>query len=262
MPDRVRRLPGAVALLLSAALASGCTTHVATTGTMVPPPQPTGQPTTAATLPRPERVLVQDFPVDPDAVTLDRAIGLRLQRQSSGEDPAMAQQKVGMAVQDAISSTLMKAFQKMNVPAEHAAPGTAPSPGDLLVRGEITRIDQGNRTRRLTVGFGAGKSEVNADAAIYYVQPNGEPELLQTYSGSSNSGRKPGMAASAGMAAQQASMAPAALGIASGAHGETRRAGVAGEGQRVADHLSRSIGQYFAQQGWIPASAVPAQSLR
>ena len=86
--------------------------------------------------------------------------------------------------------------------------------------------------------------------------------MLQAYSGTSNSGRKPGMAAGAGMAAQQASMAPAALGIVSGAHGEKKRAGVAGEGQRVAEHLSRNIGQYFAQQGWIPASAVPAASIR
>lgn len=257
MRDRTRPPVAALALMLAASLASGCSTRVSTTSTAVPPPAQAQAP-----LARPQRVLVEDFAVDPGAVRLDQAIGLRIQRQSSGADPAIEQSKLATEVQAAISETLLKAFHKMDVPVELMPPGSEPTPGDLVVRGQVTRIDQGNRTRRLTVGFGAGKSQVNADAAILYVGMDGQPRVLQTYSGSSNSGRKPGMAASAGMAAQQASMLPVALGAASGANGERNRSGVAGEGQRVAEHLSRSIGEYFARQGWIPASAVPAWSLR
>ena len=124
------------------------------------------------------------------------------------------------------------------------------------MRGEITRIDQGSRTRGLPIGSETETSEVNADAAIFYVEPNRRPQLLQACSGTSNNGRKPCMAS------QQAGMAPAAPGIAGGAHGETKPAEAAAEGQRVAEDLSRNIGQYFAQQGWIPALAAPAASMR
>lgn len=246
-----------VMLILPATFAAGCSTRVSTTATALPAHDAFGSP-----LPRPRRVLVQDFIVDPDAVRLDQAIGLRLQRQVSGEDEVTTRAQTAMQVQDAISSTLTQAFRKMDLSVQHAGPEIQAVPGDLLVQGEITRIDQGNRARRLGIGFGAGKSEVDADAAISYVGADGRPQFLQSYSGVSNSGRKPGMAAGAGMAVREASAAPAALGAASGVYGEKKRSGVAGEGQRVAKHLSRNIGQYFAQQGWIAPSAVPAWSLR
>lgn len=246
-----------ILLILPATLATGCSTRVSTTGTM--PPAGAGL---GSSLPRPRRVLVQDFVTAPDAIRLDQAIGLRLQRQASGQSEDAGRAEVAIKVQDAISSTLAAAFRKMDFTVEHAGPETRPAPGDLLVQGEVTRIDQGNRARRLAVGFGAGKSEVDADAAISLYGVGGQPQTLQTYSGSSNSGRKPGMAAGAGMAVGEGSMVPAALGAAAGAHGEKKRAGVAGEGQRVAEHLARNIGQYFAQQGWIAPSAVPAWSLR
>lgn len=248
---------GVLALILPASFMAGCSTRVSTTETAMPPSAQSG-----SSLSRPRSVLVEDFAVAPDAVTLDQGIEPRWQRQVSGADPDASRAQLASQVQDAISSTLERDFQKMGFSVRHVAPGTPAAPGDLLVQGQITRIDQGNRTRRLAVGFGAGKSEIDADAAISYVGRDGQPELLQTYSGLSNSGRKPGMAAGAGMAVQEASAAPAALGAASGAYGESKRSGVAGEGQRVAEHLSRNIGEYFAQEGWIPASAVPAWSLR
>jgi len=251
-------LPIATLALLCAATV-GCSTRVATTGTWVaPPPANAGGPGQA--LPRPARVLVEAFAVDPQQVSLDSGVGPRLQARMSGADPEMAREGLAGDVQGAIAETLIKKIRKMGLDAEPARPGEIAQPGDLLVQGRITRITQGNRTRRLTVGFGAGKSEVDADAALVYALPGGGTTPLQSYTASSNSGRKPGMAAGASMAVGQGSAAPAALNGAMGVHGE--RPGVAGEGERAASHLARSMGQYFAAQHWIAASSVPSWSPR
>jgi hypothetical protein len=133
----------------------------------------------------------------------------------------------------------------------------------LIVRGQITKIDEGNRTRRLVIGFGAGKSDVEAEVQVYYyARPNAPPQLLQTYDADSNSGRKPGMAMGAAMGAAESSVVPEVLTAATGAASETRRTGVAGEGERLADRVAYNLGTFFAEQGWIPSSAVPARSFR
>ena len=64
-----RAFLGCMALVLPASFLIGCSTHVSTTATAMPTLAQSGQ-----SLPRPRYILVQDFAVEPDAVTLDRAV--------------------------------------------------------------------------------------------------------------------------------------------------------------------------------------------
>jgi len=243
--------------LLAAALpVAGCSTRVESTGTYVAPVQGA-----AAALPRPRKVLVADFSTDWSGVQLDQGIAARLNRQVGGADPSAEQYRTSLDVQEAISESLVENLRKMGLPAERAGANTVPGGTDLLIQGQIVRIEEGNRTRRLAVGFGAGKSDVQAEAQVYYLRPDAPPQLLQTYDADANSGRKPGLAMGGVMAAG-GSVAPAVVGGVIGLHGEATKAGVAGEGQRLGDRLAYNLAHFFAQQGWIPQSAVPAISLR
>jgi hypothetical protein len=143
------------------------------------------------------------------------------------------------------------------LPAELAGayqgPGTA-----LLVRGQIVGIDQGNRTRRVLIGLGAGRSSVTADTQLYYLfAPQAPPRFLTAYEGEANSGRMPGAVGTigAGAAAQRLETSAALTGGAH-AYGESRKATDTAEADSLANVVAYQIGQFAVRQGWVSSSAV------
>jgi predicted small lipoprotein YifL len=50
-------------------------------------------------------------------------------------------------------------------------------PGDLIIKGEVTRYEEGNRAARLLVGFGAGSA--NFDATVRFVNSTTAEEISQ-----------------------------------------------------------------------------------
>jgi hypothetical protein len=161
-------------------------------------------------------------------------------------------------VQSAIADTLVEALAKSGLPAQYAPAGAAFTPGDLVVTGRILRIDEGNRTRRLGIGFGAGKSEVQAVADLSAIVPSGPPVLLQSYDGSADSGRKPGLGVGATMAVAQSSAGIGVLSGASNIGGEVRRSPVGKEAASLGNRLATNIGRFAADHGWIAEAAVPS----
>ena len=237
---------------LAVLLAAGCATRVTSSA-----PNPL---TEVVGIPRPTRVLVMDFEVVPGAVRQDQAIGLRLQRAMAGGSGAAARSALAWEVQSAIGDTVVQSLDKAGLPAERAPPDAVARPGDLVVTGRVLRIDEGNRTRRLGIGFGAGKSIVEATADLSAIVPDGPPVLLQTYDGKADSGRKPGLGVGATMAVAQSSAAMGALSVVSNVGGEVRRTPVGKEAASFGRRLATDIGEFAAQRGWIAASAVPAWS--
>ena len=104
-----------VAALLLASFLPACATNVAQTGGYAPAGNDPG-----GAVPRPSRVLVVDFEVDPRAVQLDSGIGPRLMRTLQGGTPAATSAR---EVQDAIAELLLDGIRKMGLPAERALPG-------------------------------------------------------------------------------------------------------------------------------------------
>jgi hypothetical protein len=117
-------------------------------------------------LPPPAQVMVTDFAVRPDEVRLDRGVSAEIMRSSSGETPQVAQMEAAAAVQRALAETLVARLRVSGLPAERAAPQAVPPPRTLLVQGQILSVDEGNRTRRILIGLGAGKSSITADAQL------------------------------------------------------------------------------------------------
>jgi Domain of unknown function (DUF4410) len=254
---RFLRFVGVFCTLVSMALLAGCSTRVTNTGNYA---TPAGQGATPK--PRPQEILVEDFPADWSRVQLDQGVASRLLRQVEGTDPAGAEYEKYQQVQQVISDTLIEELRKMGFAARRASGTVGAERNELLVKGQIFKINEGNRTRRLVVGFGAGRSDVQANVQLYYVRPGAAPQLLATYDADSNSGRKPGMGVGAASAAGGGSVAPAAISGAFGAHSEKQKAPVVEEGKHLASRVASNLGSFFAQQGWIPPSAVPAASLR
>jgi hypothetical protein len=253
----IKLVNGIAAFAMSLLLAlPGCATRVMNTSDQLPPVQQSG-----GVLPRPQQVLVVDFTANNADLQLDQGVGLRLERTLQGDNEAADRDKMLADVQNAIADTLVASIQKMGLPAQRAAGMRPPGGNVLVVGGQILQVNQGNRTRRLGIGFGAGKSDVSAKVQVSYERANAPPQLVQTYDAASNSGRKPGLALGAASAAE-GSVAPLVVTGVTGVASEKYKSEVAKEGEKLAKHVAYDLGAFFVQKGWIPASAAPGRSLR
>jgi hypothetical protein len=206
-------------------------------------------------LPPPILVAVADFAITPAQVTLDTGVGPELMRQD--ESPSMLQRQAAEATQAALAEALVRRLASYGLPAERLPPGMAPPAGTLLVQGQIAAVNQGNRTRRVLIGFGSGRSSVEADTQLYYVTASLAPAFLASFTGTANSGRMPGAAGTMGAGAVAQRLATSAA-VAGAAHGmaESRRAGDTAIATDLAHALARQVGAYAASRGWIAAGAV------
>jgi len=108
-------------------------------------------------LPRPDRILVYDF-----------AGG-----QNPGTSRTAEEIKIGHAVANAVANALVKELNQYGLPAERAL--SAPSAGGrlLMIKGQFVSIDEGNRTERVLIGLGAGRTGVQASVQVYEITPEG-----------------------------------------------------------------------------------------
>ena len=184
---------------------AGCSTHVQNTGTYVAPVPDTGRETQ-----RPREVLVYDFTIDPHRIELEfghagTAGGNERLQRSAGRAA-----KAGAGSDECNIRDAGQRDQPHGTDRHSRTPGSQPNPGDVVIQGQIVRVDAGNATRRAIIGFGAGKSEVFADVQVLRAEPGGYLRPLQTYNADANSGRTPGLAlGAAGAAAGHVAMAVA-----------------------------------------------------
>jgi hypothetical protein len=202
--------------------------------------------------PRPARILVVDFATTPAKVKLQRGVGSRLMKVFGGSAAAKKEQSKDAAdVVDAIGDTLVKEIEALGIPAERVAPGAVPASASqpiAIINGRVLQIDEGNRTTRTVIGFGAGASRVKADAELSYQVPGSKPEVLISYADTGKSRRTPGLGVGkvAG-AAETATAVSAGLHAYSEVHGAT----VGDDAKRLGEDLGRQLKQSFAALGWI-----------
>ncbi len=212
-------------------------------------------------VPRPRVVLVYDFSTAASSVQLDSGVGSRLSNLFAGQS-GMNQERAEAAadVVNAIGDTLVKQIQSLGLYAQRVPAGTSPPAyGTMaIVEGQVLDIDEGNRTRRTIIGFGAGASKVQADAQLSYQVQGQEPQLLVGYDDSGKSRATPGMAVTMGVGGLAGRAATSAvLGGGLHAYSETHGATVSADGARMAKDLAKQLAGYFATLGWIPPGTMP-----
>ena len=226
----------AFALLAILALAGCGSTKVTTQMTDISGP-----------LPRPDRVLVYDFVVSPEDVKLDRGLSARAIDAAKGTSRTEQEIQTGQAVASALSEHLVKEIRKLGLDAERAA-GPPPQQGsDLAIAGQFLSIDEGNRTERVVIGLGAGRTDVQAEVQLH--QNGLVVEQLVT---EAKSGRKPGAAETMGAGAAAGNLAVSAA-VTAGVTGadEAFGATVEADAARTAKKLAEQLKPFFVREGWI-----------
>ena len=210
-------------------------------------------------LPRPDLILVYDFAVSPDEVKLDKGLSADLMRkyeEHKGSSRTAEEIKVGHKVADAVADELVKKIRSYGLMAERAF-GLPQGKGKvLMVKGQLLSIDEGNRTERVAIGLGAGRTSVQANVQVYEMTPEGMKQV-DDMRGTAKSGGKPGMAEMMGVGAIAGHVLTSTVVSGAVAGGsEMTSATVEADGKRLADNIAQDLGKFFVGQDWIPPDAV------
>ena len=160
-------------------------------------------------LPRPDQVFVYDLAVTPEEVKLDSGIASKIEELAKKTPRTEAEIKVGRQVADALSRHLVSKIQAMGLLANRAV-GTTPVTGNILaIKGQFLSIDEGNRTERVVIGLGLGRTDVKTMIQVYDYS-DGARTLCCQFETDARSGRKPGMAETMGAGAATGNLAASA----------------------------------------------------
>jgi hypothetical protein len=204
-------------------------------------------------VPKPEKVLIYDFTVPAEVISIDASPAARLHRPGRrAEGRTDSPEGVAQLVHDSFAKALLRELQQASVAAEAAAGGDAPAPpNSLLVKGEFTTINQGNKTKRVLIGFGKGASDVQAHVTVS-LATEPQPVVLLEFNVKSQSGKKPGAAATVGAGAATmgtATAGSAAAGVATGGVVD-KAATVEADASRMAKGVAKQIVDLMSSQQW------------
>ena len=204
-------------------------------------------------LSKPAKVLVYDFTVPSSVISVDESPATRLHRRRRVEGAdANSPEAVAQEVRASFSKALLHELQQASVPAETAPGADSPvPPNTLLVKGEFTTINEGNKTKRVLIGFGKGASDVQAHVTVSLATEQ-QPVVLLEFNVRSQSGKKPGAAATIGAGAATmgtASAGSAAAGVAAGGVMD-RAATVEADASRMAKGVAKQIAELMTSQQW------------
>jgi hypothetical protein len=220
-------------------VAAGCASTEVTSSDQVV----TGQ------LPRPGHIWVYDFAATPADMPADSWLA----DQYVGHDtPQTAEQiATGRQLGAEIGAELIEEIRAMGLPAAHAWPDTIPQINDIVIRGYLLSIKEGDAAKRVAVGLGSGASELSTAVEGFQMTAQG---LRKLGSGTldSGSGKTPG--AAVGLATLLATHNPAGLIVSTGVkvYGEkSGKSTVEGRAKQTAKEIGDVLKKRFQKEGWI-----------
>jgi Domain of unknown function (DUF4410) len=204
-------------------------------------------------LPPPSVVIVDRFAVSPEEVTLDEGLSTEIEqaiKARHGTSRTEQEIEAGRQVADAIADKLVVEIRDSGLPAERGSAVPAGTQHAVLIKGQLISIDEGNRTERVIIGLGAGRSDVRADAQVYEVTPAGR-QLVDQIEVNAKSGLTPGMAETMGVGGLTGHLLVSTV-VSGGLHvaSEDLGANVVADADRAAKGIAKQLAALFAQQGW------------
>jgi hypothetical protein len=202
-------------------------------------------------LPRPNQIWVYDFAATPTDVPSDSQVA---QTYTIVASPQTAEQiQLGRELGAKIADKLVEEIRDMGMPVSRAfrATTTTTHPNDIVIRGYLASIDEGSTAKRMTVGFGAGGSELRTVVEGLQVTPQG---LRMIGSATVEAKGSKGPGAGVGAATWAVAGNPAGFIVSSGMkiYGEASgSATVEGRAKSTAKEIADRLKDRFKEQGWI-----------
>ncbi len=234
-----KKLPAIAACLISLILAAGCaSTEVVSRERLV-----------TEKLPRPAKILIYDFVANPAEVPKYSALA----GQTAGKPatPTPEEVKTGRQLGASIASQLVQQICDMGLTAEKALPQTKPQINDIVLRGYLVSVSQGDAAKRVVVGFGYGASELDTVVEGYQMTAKG---LRKLGSGKIKSVGSKSPGGTVGAVSMIANANPAGLivgGVVKGYGEISGNSKVEGLAKSTAKEIANQLRNRFKEEGWI-----------
>jgi len=200
-------------------------------------------------LPRPGHIVVYDFTANPAEVPNDSM--LASQASVPAAPPTEEQAALGRELGASIATQLMVAIHDMGLLTAPGVPGTKLQVNDIVIRGYLVSVDEGSATKRMTIGFGSGGSQLTTVIEGYQMTPTG---LRKLGSGKMESGSAKGPGAALGAAGWLVTGNPVGLIVGGGMkiYGEASgSAQIEGRAKQTAKEIAEQLKIRFQEEGWI-----------
>ena len=196
------------------------------------------------TMPRPVTFLVYDFATHADDALTD-TFGPEYEAQAPSDD----ERREAQAIASMLSERLVAEMRERGINAERAYPSTNPPETALLVKGQFITMDEGERRRRVLIGFGAGANELQVRLQVYQVidgrlmrigeadadaQGSRRPGMLVPIAGAVATGRAAGAVIAGGLTIRQ----------------ERTAGDLDDDVERLAKKLGEQARDFYDRQGW------------
>ncbi len=201
---------------------------------------------------RPSAVVIYPFAVNPSEVTMNQGFFQKAYVTMSGAD--QSQQQAQLADQTAQNVCVQVAANLTNkgITTTCLNRGTPPTGSNvLIIDGNFTDINEGNRLRRMVIGLGAGQSTLDTVVQAYQKTDLGSQQVMD-FSTHADSGYMPGAGvtgpagAAAGGGAAAASLAVNVA--AGGVKNVTSSTGYLAD--KTSSQIVDQVSGYYAKQGW------------
>lgn len=206
---------------------------------------------------RPSTIYVYPFSVSTQDVTLNQGFFQRTYRDVTDENQSQSQLQVAQQAAQDLTRAMVQQLQGLGFTANQVARGQQVSGNNaLVVDGEFTDINEGNKLRRMVVGFGLGQSSLDTQVHVYQLA-GGMTQQIMDFTTHADSGSMPGAVIGAPGAAAGGAAAAASLGVnvaSAGVKSVTSATGYLTN--KTANQAVAYMSQYFGSQGWIPQSMV------
>ena len=201
-------------------------------------------------IPRPGRIIVYDIRATPADIPATAAITGSYSRRNSPQTAQEIQLGRGLGAQ--VAQNLVRQILDMRMPAQRAGNGPAPQIGDILITGQFISINEGDRAKRVIIGFGRGSSELKTHVEGYLVTRRGN-RLLGSRQIDTAGAKKPGLLLPGIVTAVTANPASLVVSSVLNIRGERKKGSETLEGaaKRTADEIAKELRIVFRKQGWI-----------
>jgi len=200
-------------------------------------------------LPRPNQILVYNFASSSADIPADSAFA------SPGAAPVAPptdeESALGRELGTTIAAGLVNEIHEMGLPAVQVSAPMTPQVNDIVIRGYLVSVEQGSTTKRMTLGFGSGGSELTTAIEGYQMTTGGLRKLGSGTMGSEGN-KTPGMAV--GGAAWLITGSPVGLIVGGGmkVYGEASGSSkIEGRAKATAKEIADQLKKRFKEEGWI-----------
>ncbi len=198
---------------------------------------------------KPGRIIVYDIAATPEDIEATSAITGRYEVRPNRQTPQ--EKALGRKLGALVSARLVHEVLRMGMPAERAG-GPAPNIGDVVITGEFVVIDEGDRGKRMLIGFGSGAGKLQTFVEGSQVTATGLRPLGSAMV-EAGGGKMPGMAVPLVIMGGIAG-APIRAAVIAGGMNIAQELGpekIESAAERTAKDIAKVLRDAFRKRGWI-----------